>query len=131
MPLKPVNIQYIYSKPQLELVEPWRGLVRVKAEGPVAGFAFYAQRGGTWVKIGEVSTKVGNEYRGCALVNASRIFPWDPVLVLPLVEQELEAAPGSTVAIWRPETALLFKAWADAVGYPKGARSVLAVVRRC
>ncbi len=131
MPLKPVNIEYIYTKPRLELVEPWRGLVRVRADGPVAGFVFYAKRGGTWVKIGEVSTKVGNEYRGCVLVNASRLFPWDPVLVLPLVEQVLEAAPGSTVAIWRPETALLFKTWADVVGYPKGARSVLEVVRIC
>jgi len=122
--LKPVNIQYIYTKPRLELVEPWRGLVRVRADGPVAGFAFYAQRGGTWVKIGEAAGS-------CLLVNASRIFPWDPVLVLPLVEQELDAAPGSTVAIWRPETALLFKTWADVVGYPKGARSVLDVVRLC
>ncbi len=128
---KPVNIQYIYTKPRLELVEPWRGLVRVRADGPVSGFAFYAQRGGTWVKIGEVSTKVDNEYRGCLLVNASRIFPWDPILVLPLVEQELEAAPGSTVAIWRPETALLFKTWADVVGYPKGARSELKIVGTC
>jgi hypothetical protein len=33
--------------------------------------------------------------------------------------------------IWRPETALLFKTWADVVGYPKGAESVLAVVGRC
>jgi hypothetical protein len=124
MPLKPVNIRYVYSKPRLELVEPWRGLVKVRADGPVSGFAFYAQRGGTWVKIGEAAGS-------CLLVNASRIFPWDPVLVLPLVGQELEAAPGSTVMIWRPETALLFKTWADVVGYPKGARSVLAVVRRC
>ena len=124
MPLKPVQIRYNYTKPQLELVEPWRGLVRVRAEGPVAGFAFYARRGGTWVKIGEAGGS-------CLLVNASRLFPWDPVLVLPLVGQELDAAPGSTVAIWRPETALLFKTWADVVGYPKGARSVLAVVRRC
>jgi len=131
MPLKPVQIRYNYTKPQLELVEPWRGLVRVRADGPVAGFAFYARRGGTWVKIGEVSTKVGNEYRGCVLVNASRIFPWDPVLVLPLVEQELTARPGDTVTIWRPETALLFKTWADAVGYPKGARSELKVVGVC
>jgi hypothetical protein len=124
MPLKPVNIRYIYTKPRLELVEPWRGLVRVRADGPVAGFAFYAQRGGTWVKIGDASGS-------CILVNASRIFPWDPVLVLPLVGQELDAAPGSTAVIWRPETALLFKAWADLVGYPKGARSVLDVVRTC
>jgi len=128
---KPVNIQYIYSKPRLELADPWRGLVRVRADGPVAGFAFYAQRGGTWVKIGEVPTKVGNEYRRCLLINASRIFPWDPILVLPLVEQELDAAPGSTVTIWRPETALLFKTWADAVGYPKGARSELKIVGTC
>ncbi len=121
---KPVNIQYIYTKPRLELADPWRGLVRVRADGPVAGFAFYAQRGGTWVKIGEAGGR-------CLLVNASRIFPWDPILVLPLVGQELDAAPGSTVAIWRPETALLFKTWADVVGYPKGARSVLEVVRTC
>ncbi|MFZ8809345.1 MAG: hypothetical protein ACO2PN_14725 [Pyrobaculum sp.] len=124
MPLKPVNIQYIHTKPRLELVEPWRGLVRVRADGPVAGFAFYAQRNGAWVKIGEAAGS-------CLLVNASRLFPWDPILVLPLVEQVLDAAPGSTVTIWRPETALLFKTWADVVGYPKGARSVLAVVRTC
>jgi len=129
--LRPVNIEYVYTKPKLELVGPWRGLVRVRADGPVAGFAFYAQRGGAWVKIGEVSTKVGNEYRGCVLVNVSKIFPWDPILVLPLVEQKLEVAPGSTVAIWRPETALLFKTWADVVGYPKGARSELKVIGIC
>jgi hypothetical protein len=123
-PMRPVQIQYSYSKPRLELVDPWRGLVKVRADGPVSGFAFYAQRGGTWVKIGEAGGR-------CILVNASRVFPWDPVLVLPLVEQKLDAAPGSTVAIWRPETALLFKTWADVVGYPKGARSVLEVVRTC
>jgi len=98
--------------------------VKVKADGPVAGFAFYAQRNGTWVKIGEASGS-------CVLVNASRIFPWDPILVLPLVGQELAARPGDMVTIWRPETALLFKTWADLVGYPKGARSVLVVVRSC
>ena len=124
MPLKPVNIQYIYTKPRLELVEPWRGLVRVRADGPVSSFAFYAQRGGTWVKIGEAGGR-------CILINASRIFPWDPILVLPLVEQKLDAAPGSTVMLWRPETALLFKTWADVVGYPKGARSGLTVLGRC
>ena len=124
MPLKPVNIWYVYAKPRLELVEPWRGLVKISADGPVSGFAFYAQRGGTWVKIGEAAGS-------CLLVNASRMFPWDSILALPLVEQELDAAPGSTVATWRPETALLFKTWADVVGYPKGARSALDVVRRC
>jgi hypothetical protein len=122
--VKPVNIRYVYAKPRLELVEPWRGLVRVRADGPVSGFAFYARRNGTWVKIGEAGGR-------CVLVNASRIFPWDPVLALPLVEQELDAAPGSTVAIWRPETALLFKTWADVVGYPKGARSELKIVGTC
>jgi hypothetical protein len=126
-----LNFMISFAKPRIELVDPWRGLVRVRADGPVSGFAFYAQRNGTWVKIGEVSTKVGNEYRGCLLVNASRIFPWDPILVLPLVEQELAARPGDVITIWRPETALLFKTWADLVGYPKGARSVLAVVRTC
>jgi hypothetical protein len=126
-----LNLMNRFAKPRIELVDPLRGLVKVKADGPVAGFAFYAQRNGTWVKIGEVWTKIGNEYRGYVLVNASRIFPWDPILVLPLVEQDLDAAPGSTAAIWRPETALLFKTWADLVGYPKGARSVLVVVRLC
>ncbi len=122
--LKPVNIEYIYTKPRLELVKPWRGLVKIKADGPIVGFAFYAQRGGAWVKIGETSGS-------CILVNASRLFPWDPVLVLPLVGEVLEATPGSTVAIWRPETGLLFKTWADVVGYPRGARSELAVVGTC
>jgi hypothetical protein len=124
MPLKPVNIRYVYTKPRLELADPWRGLVRIRADGPVSGFAFYAQRGGTWVKIGEAAGS-------CLLINASRIFPWDPILVLSLVEQELAARPGDTVTIWRPQTALLFKTWADVVGYPKGARSVLEVVRTC
>jgi hypothetical protein len=122
--LKPVNIQYVYTKPKLELVDPWKGLVKVRADGPVSGFAFYAQRNGAWVKIGETSGS-------CVLVNASKIFPWDPILVLPLVGETLDAAPGSTVMIWRPETALLFKAWADLVGYPKGARSELTVVGTC
>jgi len=119
-----LNFMSNFAKPRIELVDPWRGLVKVKADGPVAGFAFYAQRNGTWVKIGEASGS-------CVLVNASRIFPWDPILVLPLVGQELAARPGDMVTIWRPETALLFKTWADLVGYPKGARSVLAVVRTC
>ena len=131
MLLEPVNIQYVYSKPRIELVDPWRGLVRVRADGPIVGFAFYAQRNGAWVKIGEVSTWVGDGYRDCVLVNASKIFPWDPILVLPLLKDELDAAPGSTVAIWRPETALLFKAWADLVGYPKGAGSELKVIGIC
>ena len=122
--LKPVNIEYVYTKPKLELVNPWRGLVKVRADGPVSGFAFYAQRNGAWVKIGEASGR-------CLLLNVSRIFPWDPILVLPLVEQKLDSAPGSTVTMWRPETALLFKTWADVVGYPKGARSELAVVGTC
>jgi len=126
-----LNFMNSFAKPRIELVDPWRGLVKVKADGPVAGFAFYAQRNGTWIKIGGVSTKLGNEYRGCVLVNVSKIFPWDPILVLPLVEQELTARPGDEVTIWRPETALLFKTWADLVGYPKGARSVLVVVRSC
>jgi len=47
------------------------------------------------------------------------------------VGQELAARPGDMVTIWRPETALLFKTWADLVGYPKGAKSVLVVVRSC
>jgi len=119
-----LNFMNSFAKPRIELADPWRGLVKVKADGPVAGFAFYAQRNGTWVKIGEAGGR-------CLLVNASRLFPWDPVLVLPLVEQELAARPGDAVTIWRPETALLFKTWADVVGYPKGARSVLDVVRRC
>jgi len=126
-----LNFMSSFAKPRIELVKPWRGLVKVKTDGPIVGFAFYAQRNGTWVKIGEVSTKVGNEYRGCVLVNASRVFPWDPILVLPLVEQKLDAAPGSIITIWRPETALLFKTWADVVGYPKGARSELKIVGIC
>jgi hypothetical protein len=124
MPLKPVQIRYNYSKPRLELVDPWRGLVKVRADGPVSGFAFYAQRGGAWVKIGETKGS-------CLLLNASRLFPWDPILVLPLVGQELTARPGDAVTIWRPETALLFKTWADVVGYPKGARSELKIVGTC
>jgi len=124
MPLRPVEIRYSYSRPRFELVDPLRGLVEVEADGPVEGFAFYAQRNGTWVKVGEA--------RGsCVLVNVSRVFPWDPVLVLPLVGQELAATPGEAVTLWRPETALLFKAWADLVGYPKGARSQLVVVGPC
>ncbi len=119
-----LNFMNSFAKPRIELVDPWRGLVRVRADGPVAGFAFYAQRGGTWVKIGEAGGR-------CLLVNASRLFPWDPILVLPFVEQELTAKPGDVITVWRPETALLFKTWADVVGYPKGARSVLEVVRRC
>ncbi|MFZ8808397.1 MAG: hypothetical protein ACO2PN_09870 [Pyrobaculum sp.] len=119
-----LNFMNSFAKPRIELVDPWRGLVRVRADGPVSGFAFYAQRNGTWVKIGEARGR-------CILVNASRLFPWDPVLVLPLVEQGLTARPGDTVTIWRPTTSLLFKTWADLVGYPKGARSELEVVRRC
>jgi hypothetical protein len=124
MPLRPVEIRYSYSKPRFELADPLRGLVKVEADGPVSGFAFYVQRNGTWVKIGEVQGS-------CVLANVSRVFPWDPVLVLPLVGQEITARPGDVITLWRPETALLFKAWADLVGYPKGARSVLTVVRTC
>ena len=124
MPLRPVEIQYSYSKPRFELADPLRGLVKIAADGPVSGFAFYVQRNGTWVKIGEVQGS-------CVLANVSRVFPWDPILVLPLVGQELTATPGEAVTLWRPETALLFKAWADLVGYPKGAPSQLVVVGSC
>ena len=47
------------------------------------------------------------------------------------MEQELTARPGDVITIWRPETALLFKTWADVVGYPKGARSELKIVDTC
>jgi len=119
-----LNFMSSFTKPRIELVDPLKGLVKISADGSVAGFAFYAQRDGAWVKIGEAGGR-------CILVNASRVFPWDPILVLPHVGQELAARPGDMVTIWRPETALLFKTWADLVGYPKGARSVLVVVRSC
>jgi hypothetical protein len=85
-----LNFMNSFAKPRIELVDPWKGLVKISADGPVAGFAFYAQRDGAWVKIGEAGGR-------CILVNASRIFPWDPILVLPLVESR--AWPRG-LAIW-------------------------------
>jgi hypothetical protein len=113
-----LRVESAFVRPRFELLDAQRGLVRVAAEGPVRGFAFYLLRDGTWVKVAEVAGR-------CALVNASRVLPWDPLLVLPLTRQEAAARPGETVVLWRPAPASLFKAWADAAGYPGGASSVL------
>ncbi|AFA38638.1 hypothetical protein Pogu_0611 [Pyrobaculum oguniense TE7] len=119
-----VKVEDAYSRPKFEIADWSRGLVKITADGPVYGFAFYLQRDGKWVKIGEVSGR-------CVLVNASRIFPWDPVRVLPLVSQSVRARIGDTITLWRPVDRLLFKTWADGVGYPKGARSELQIVGTC
>jgi hypothetical protein len=65
MPLRPVEIRYSYSRPKLELVDPFRGPREDHGGRPRRGFAFYVQRNGTWVKVGEVGGS-------CVLVNASR-----------------------------------------------------------
>ncbi len=119
-----LRIENLFSRPRFELVDPQRGVVRLTAEGPVRGFAFYLHRDGTWVKVGEAGGS-------CVAVNASRVYPWDPVLVLPLVGQEVTARPGDVVTLWRPQTALLFKTWADSVGYQRDARSELKILGAC
>ena len=119
-----LRIENLFSRPRFELVDPQRGVVRLTAEGPVRGFAFYLQHDGTWVKVGEAGGL-------CVAVNASRVYPWDPVLVLPLVGQEVTASPGDVVTLWRPQTALLFKSWADSVGYQRDARSELQILGKC
>ena len=119
-----LRVESLFSRPRFELADPRRGLVRITAEGPVYGFAFYLMRNGTWSKVDGVGGR-------CVVVNASRIYPWDPVLVLPLVRQELTARPGDVITLWRPATATLFKTWADEAGYPKEAKSVLEVVGIC
>lgn len=37
------------------------------------------------------------------------IYPWDPVLVLPLVSYSVEVR--NTAEIWRPKPRLFFKTW--------------------
>ena len=107
-------------EPKFELVDPDGGLVNITAEGPVKGFAFYLQRGGVWVKVTEVNGT-------WALVDVSRVFPWDPVAVVPIVEFEAYVRNGGVVTVWRPRPSLLFKAWADGLGYPDG-QSELRIV---
>jgi len=119
-----LSVRPLFSRPLLELVDPRRGLVGITAEGPVRGFAFYQMGNGTWWKITEVGGR-------CVIINASMIFPWDPVLILPLVGQDLTARPGDAVTLWRPTTAMVYKTWADAVGYLKEAKSRLKVVGTC
>ncbi len=106
------------SEPRYELLSG--GIVKITAEGPVVGYAFYLNRNGSWVKVAEAAASV-------VYVNASRIFPWDPLLVLPIVRQETLAKPGLAVDIWRPKARLLYKTWADQVGYPLGDKSRYAL----
>ncbi|MEM2025639.1 MAG: hypothetical protein QXW94_05045, partial [Desulfurococcaceae archaeon] len=116
------KIEEIYSRPRFDIVDWRRGLVKITADGPVYGFAFYLQRGGKWVKVLEASGS-------CVLVNASKIFPWDPLRVVPLVAQHFFVTRQTGGAeVWRPQDRLLFKLWADDVGYPKGAPSALEPV---
>ena len=117
-----VGVKDLFSKPAFRIVDWSRGLVNITADGPVYGFAFYLQRGGKWVKVAEVAGR-------WVVVNASRIFPWDPVRVVPLVGQHLFAYGDQTVPLWRPQDRLLYKLWADNVGYPKGAQSELVIVQ--
>ena len=119
-----LRVENLFSRPRFELADPRRGLVKITADDPVYGFAFYRMESGAWQKIAEVGGR-------CVVVNASRIYPWDSVLVLPLVRQELTARPGDVITLWRPATATLFKTWADEAGYPRGAGSVLEVVGIC
>ncbi|ABP51034.1 MULTISPECIES: hypothetical protein [Pyrobaculum] len=125
-----VKVEDAYSRPVFEVVDWSRGLVKITADSPVVGFAFYQQRNGGWIKVGEVAGDVPFPVR-CVVVNASKIFPWDPVRVLPLVSQSVKARIGDTITLWRPADRLLFKTWADDVGYPKGARSELQIVGTC
>ncbi|MEM5826475.1 MAG: hypothetical protein QXT46_00515 [Pyrobaculum sp.] len=77
-------------------------LVKVTAEGPVAGYAFYLRRNGTWT----LQTVINGR---CVVLNVSMIYPWDPVLVLPLVSYSVEVR--NTAEIWRPKPRLFFKTW--------------------
>ncbi|MFN3803523.1 MAG: hypothetical protein ACK4SY_00495 [Pyrobaculum sp.] len=113
-----VEIVEHVSEPIFEVIGG--GVVKVAAGGPVAGFGFYQMQGGVWTKVAETTG-------GVVYINATYVFPWDPVLVIPLVRQEVWAKPGDVVTLWRPKARLLFKTWADGVGYPRGLRSELRI----
>ncbi|ACB40140.1 hypothetical protein [Pyrobaculum neutrophilum] len=113
-----------YVEPKVELVDPSRSLVKISVDAPAVGFAFYLMRGGAWTKAGE--------WRGrCVVVNATATYPWDPVLILPIVREEAQARPGDVVELWRPKPILLYKTWADPSGFPRGRPSSLSAVKRC
>ncbi|MFN7105177.1 MAG: hypothetical protein ACK4M3_01105, partial [Pyrobaculum sp.] len=113
-----VEVVEHFSDPIFEVVDG--GVVKVTAGGPVVGFGFYQMQDGGWTKVAEVAG-------GVVYINATYVFPWDPILVVPLVRQEVWAKPGDVVTLWRPKARLLFKTWADGVGYPKGVRSELKI----
>ncbi|ABL88053.1 conserved hypothetical protein [Pyrobaculum islandicum DSM 4184] len=110
--------------PSFEIVYFSRGVVKINAEGPVIGFAFYLMRNGIWTKVGEA---LGS----CVLINATLIYPWDPLLVLPIVKYHIEARAGDVVVLWRPKPSLFFKTWADSMGYSIGVSSTLEVLGKC
>lgn len=116
------NITEAYSRPAFVVLDWDKGLVNISAPGPVYGYAFYVQRQGAWVKAAEVRGR-------WVVVNASRIYPWDPVKVVPLLSQDIFVQNGESVVVWRPAEALLFKTWADAAGYPPGAQSQVVIVK--
>jgi len=100
------RVKEVQVLPIFEAADPERGLVKVSGGTGVVGFAFYLFRDGTWVQKAAVAGS-------CAVVNASKIAPWDPVLVLPIVEWRAFVYPNGEAQIPRPRAALLSKTWAD------------------
>lgn len=106
-----VNISRRPLRPVLQLLDG--GLVRISAPAGLAahvrGYALYLNRGGTWLKVAVLA---GED----AVVNASRLWPWDPLLVVPLTEQRVDASDGESVELYVPAPVLVFRWWGG--GWP-------------
>jgi len=100
------RVKEVQVSPIFEVLDPERGLVKVSGGAGVVGFAFYLFRNGTWVQKAAVASS-------CVVANASKIAPWDPVLVLPIIEWRTFVYPDGEAQIPRPRAALLSKTWAD------------------
>jgi len=100
------RVKEVQTSPIFEVLDPERGLVKVSGGAGVVGFAFYLFRDGAWVQKAAIVSS-------CVVVNVSKIAPWDPALVLPIVEWRTFVYPNGEAQIPRPRAALLSKTWAD------------------
>jgi hypothetical protein len=111
-----VEFRDVFVEPRFELLNATTGNVLITADGPVVGYAIYLMRGGTWGLV-----EVINGSR--VAIRASRIWPWDPALVVPILRFSYVVKDGGAAVVYRPRPALLFKWWAEGGFAPYGTPS--------
>ncbi|MCX8136500.1 hypothetical protein [Pyrobaculum aerophilum] len=71
----------------------------LRLSGDVAGWAVYLYRGGTWRRVQSVNCSN-------AVLDLSQVWPWDPVMVVPLVRARFEVRSGDSLTLPWPQAAL-------------------------